>query len=200
MLGFASEEGNQYASRQVNIPASTVNAEAPPAKIAEKDFPDFENFEYPHLCFDGNNRPFTLKNGRYTNKGGGELDYARVKYADVTGDGKPEAMVILTIDTGGTAHPHCVFIFSLEDAATKRVKDLWDFETGDRADGGLRRIYGQDGSLIIERYVLESNWGSCCSKYFMREKYRWNGHKFQKEQDEKLDNPSRRADVEVEDQ
>lgn len=29
---------------------------------------------------------------------------------------------------------------------------IWDFDTGGRADGGLRQVYAEDGQLVIELY------------------------------------------------
>ena len=63
-----------------------------------------------------------------------------LNYGDVTGDGIEEAMMMLGIETRGSAIPEVVYIFGLEH---DRPKLVWSFETGDRADGGLRQVYAE---------------------------------------------------------
>ncbi len=100
-----------------------------------------------------------------------------IAYGDVTGDGVEEAMVVLSVGvTGGTARPHAVYIFTLEQ---KRPKVLWAFPTGDRADGGLRQVYAADGDLVVERYNSVGSKGDCCPTTFTRVRYQWQGNHFQ---------------------
>lgn len=66
---------------------------------------------------------------------------------------------------------------------------LWDFQTGYHADGGLRRIYGENGDLVLERFSPEEKSGDCCAKYYIKETYKWNKNVFEKQTEEKFLNP-----------
>jgi hypothetical protein len=152
---------------------------------------DFANFTFPRttgLKVSGGRKTFTLKDGRFpesTNEVG--MSLADVTYGDVTGDGVEEAMVNLGIHTGGSAMPNCLYIYTLDG---KRPRLLWAFETGDRADGGLRRIYAEDGQLVIELYGRGTRIGgrlygtedvsACCARSVTRTPYRWRGGKFRR--------------------
>jgi hypothetical protein len=111
-------------------------------------------------------------------------------YGDVTGDGMAEAMIVLYAERGGNESSQDVFIYTLQGG---RPKLLWKFATGDRADGGLKRIYADNGRLIIELYGVETKIGkdlygtnpvgvgSCCPKNFTRTTYRWMVNSFQQD-------------------
>ncbi|HST53749.1 MAG TPA: hypothetical protein VLJ61_17205 [Pyrinomonadaceae bacterium] len=132
---------------------------------------DFKNFTYP--------RWGRMKNGELQEKrssfgrlvGGGNL--ADVSYGDVTGDGKEEAIVFITLVSGGSALPGEVYIYTMRNA---RPRLLWNFSTGDRADGGLHGIYADKGKLVVElngpKRGIEPD---CCPKRFTRTRYAWRG-------------------------
>lgn len=153
-----------------------------------------------------------LRSGRYDHpdappdlvppKGGSRdcwnVTLVSTKYADVTQDGEEEAMIELYAELGGNSSYTDVFIYTLLHG---RPTLLWKFMTGDRADGGLRQIYSEDGELLIELYgvgtvvgrQLESNEdvGSCCPKHYTRSRYKWNGKSFKQDgKEEVLPNPS----------
>jgi hypothetical protein len=152
---------------------------------------DFANFTFPRttgLKVSGGRKTFTLKDGEFpesTNEVG--MSLADVTYGDVTGDGVEEAMVSLGVHTGGSAIPNCLYIYT---PGGKRLRLLWAFETGDRADGGLRRIYAEAGRLVIELYGRGTRIGgklygtedapACCAKSVTRTHYRWWGGKFRR--------------------
>lgn len=112
-----------------------------------------------------------------------------VKYFDVTGDGEDEAIVVLKVETGGSAIPQIVYVFTWRDG---RPDLLWPFRTGDRADGGLKDLRPANGDLVVElygqdRFVLgQTETGKitgdleqlCCPAYFTRSAYKWNGKNF----------------------
>jgi hypothetical protein len=110
------------------------------------------------------------------------VDVTPIEYGDVTGDGREEAMVVLYAEVGGTSNSNDVFIYTLKNA--KPVL-LWKFATGDRADGGLRRIYAENGQLVVELAGKNkiiggdlyapygTGTGTCCPTVFTRTKYRW---------------------------
>lgn len=111
------------------------------------------------------------------------------KFFDITGDGDDEAVVILKIETGGSAIPQIVHVFSWKDG---RPELIWPFRTGDRADGGLKNIYAEHGEFVVELYgqdrfllgeVETGRIGDdleqiCCPTHFTRSVYKWNGKNF----------------------
>lgn len=117
------------------------------------------------------------------------LSHVATKFFDVTGDGEDEAVIILKIETGGSAIPQIVHIFSWKDGKPELI---WPFRTGDRADGGLKNIYATGGDLVVElygqdRFLLgETETGRigddieqlCCPTHFTRTIYKWNGKNF----------------------
>jgi hypothetical protein len=114
---------------------------------------DFSNFTYPRtkdLTEPGKPQgSFVLMDGDLPDKPGQVgMSLHSIIYADVTGDGAEDAIVVLEVDTtNGTAIPHAVYLYTLRD---KQPQLLWAFDTGDRADGGLRNIYADQGDLVVE--------------------------------------------------
>lgn len=117
------------------------------------------------------------------------MTYVTTKYMDVTGDGQDEALVILKIETGGSAIPQIAYVFTWKDGKPELI---WPFRTGDRADGGLKDLRAENGELVIElygqdRFILGQSETSkitddreqlCCPTYFTRSSYKWNGKNF----------------------
>ena len=117
------------------------------------------------------------------------MSYVTTKYMDVTGDGQDEAVVILKIETAGSAIPQLVYVFEWKDGKPELI---WPFRTGDRADGGLKDVRAENGQLVVElfgqdRFVLgQTETGKitgdyeqlCCPSYFTRSVYKWNGKNF----------------------
>jgi hypothetical protein len=171
---------------------------------------DFKNYTYelPRGWQNPDGSPITLTDGRIAPVGGGlkdeltdeerteqkarrriGLSYVTTKYMDVTGDGEDEAIVILKIETGGSALPQVVYVFTWKDG---RAELIWPFRTGDRADGGLKDIRAENGELVIElygqdRFLLgQAETGKitgdevqlCCPTHFTRTYYKWNGDLF----------------------
>jgi hypothetical protein len=117
------------------------------------------------------------------------LSFVTVRYMDADADGEDEAVVILKIETGGTAIPQVVHIFKWRAGEPEL---LWMFRTGDRADGGLKDIRVESGLVVVElygqdRFILGSaETGKvtgdeeqlCCPIFFTRTAYKWNGNTF----------------------
>jgi hypothetical protein len=117
------------------------------------------------------------------------MSYVTTKFMDASADGQDDAVVILKIETGGAAIPQLVYVFEWKDNAPKL---LWNFRTGDRADGGLKDIRVENGEAVVElygqdRFILgQTETGKitgdeeqlCCPTFFTRTTYRWNGANF----------------------
>ncbi len=171
---------------------------------------DFTNYSYPlpHGWENPDGSDATLVNGRLQPVGveakGDMTDeekadakanrrigmtYVTCKYMDVTADGQDEALVILKIETGGSAIPQIVYVFTWKDGKPELI---WPFRTGDRADGGLKDLRADNGQLVVElygqdRFVLgqmetgkigDDREQLCCPTYFTRSSYKWNGKNF----------------------
>jgi len=186
---------------------------APPAQKKQITYPevnsireiDFANFTYPGSTFEGEYQDaypeevFTIHNGKYGDWRDG-LTLTSVSYGDVTGDSREEAIVNFSEDTDGSAAQNCVYIFTLED---RKPKLLWAFESGDRSEGGLRRVYAKRGELVVELFGKEATvghtsssefTGMCCPKSFTRSRYRWIDGEFQEQDDiEVLPNPAAKS-------
>lgn len=117
------------------------------------------------------------------------MSFVTVKYMDLTGDGVDEAIVVLKVETGGSAVPLLVYVFIWKDGKPELI---WPFRTGDRADGGLKDLRAENGELVVElygqdRFLLgQTETGKitgdleqlCCPTYFTRSFYKWNGKNF----------------------
>jgi hypothetical protein len=153
---------------------------------------DFRNHSYPlpRGWVDPDGDEAVLSNGerKMTEEKIG-LSFVTVKYFDVTGDGRDEALVILKIVTAGSAIPQIAYIYDWKD---EKPELIWYFRTGDRADGGLKdvrpdneelivELYGQDRFLIGEVETLKVTGDIeqlCCPTYYTRTRYKWNGKNF----------------------
>jgi len=157
---------------------------------------DFDNISYPNFP------DYSDPNGRkkkYVTLKPGEGGPNFINYGDITGDGDEDAMVAMGIDNHGSAIPDYVYIFTMD---TGKPKIIWDFETGDRADGGLRNVYADNGKLVIELFgkdrviggqLYRGDEGLCCPSSFTRTRYKWTGNRFEEISKEVLENPSRDA-------
>ena len=177
-------------------PSNTALTPSPSPPVSSIRAVDFDNISYPNFpdYSDPNGREkkyITLKPG----EGGPNF----LNYGDITGDGIEEAMVALGIDNRGSAIPDYVYIFAVENGKPKLI---WDFESGDRADGGLRNVYADNGQLVIELFgkdrviggqLYKGDEGLCCPNTFTRTRYRWTGKRFEEIRREILENPSRDA-------
>jgi hypothetical protein len=99
-----------------------------------------------------------------------------VQYADVTGEGKEDAIVVLLYRTGGTQNTHYVYIYSFDAGKPNLLAYCY---TGSRGYSGLYKVYGEPGTLIFELLDPAKMEGECCSSGFVRTRYRWDGSRFE---------------------
>ncbi len=162
---------------------------------------DFANFTYQAKPI-YSEKNFRLRDGRYKGRLRGVYDIpypislVGVVYGDVTGDGSEDAVVVLYESVKGSAIPYYVYVYTLEGG---KPRFLWSFATGDRGDGGLRKVYAENSEFVVELYgkntgigdiANKEETGACCPKSFTRIRYRWRGGRFrQKGSREVLPNP-----------
>jgi hypothetical protein len=165
---------------------------------------EFKNFSYPlsgpllghdELKWLGNpkdgysqQKPIHLVNGEELEKSLSSIseghEYATyagfalqsVEFADVTGEGIEDAIVVLKYFTGGTQKTHYVYIYSFADGKPKLLAYC---HTGDRAYSGLLKVYGEHGKLVFELSDPKKMLGDCCSSGFVRTRYRWHEDHFE---------------------
>ncbi|MCB1023252.1 MAG: hypothetical protein KDB79_02610 [Acidobacteria bacterium] len=195
------EQLNPSSKKSTNIeqpkPAiSPLQAEILDDKNSKTESPigqyDFRNstFPLPRGWEDIDSKEVTLVNGiREMTEDKIGMAYVTTKYFDVTGDGVDEAFVILKVSTGSITIPQIVYIYDWKDDEPNL---LWYFRTGDRSDGGLKRIGMEDGKLLIElfgrdRYIFtQMETGKiigdeerlCCPTHFTRTLYKHEGNNF----------------------
>ncbi len=198
---------SQQPSPQVSAsPAPRAEVEPSPTPNSPIRSIDFANFTYPAKpIYSKGDMSFAVQNGRYEGRHRGVFDIpypvslAYLSYGDVTGDEAEEAMVVFFENVKGSAIPYYVYVYTLKKGPPKL---LWSFETGERADGGLRQVYAENGELVIELYgkgkiiggdlYAEDGMtgGDCCPTHFTRARYQWQGNRFrQKGKEEILSNP-----------
>lgn len=168
-------------------PTPTTNENTAISKIDFKNFTYAGPDDYPEtfILEDGKQGYVPDKEGRI------EEGYSlqEVAFSDLTGDGVEEAIITISIQTGGSAVPHLVFVYMLEN---NKPQMLWRFVTGDRAEGGLKDIYGDNGKLVVELFgetrFVNGNWvsdipsgkfkGLCCPTLYTKTRFKWNGKQF----------------------
>lgn len=178
---FAGQEAEQNGIRQV----------------------DFKNFNYPwypsYLKPPQGKRQISLRGGKFEIERDEQqgidnlvLELQDVSYVDLANDGKEEAIVTVGGISIFNKFVDSIFIYAFERNVPLL---LWNHETGDRADGGLRRISVQNGMLSVEQYVRsEGDGGLCCPTKFVRTDYTWNGNRFEKIKSETLPNDHKNAE------
>ena len=98
-----------------------------------------------------------------------------VTYGDLDGDGVEEAVVALNYSTGGTANWDYLYVYKLENGQTILLARM---EAGSRGYGGLVKASVRDRLLIVDFADAERRVGDCCSKGYIRVRYRWQKGRF----------------------
>lgn len=189
-----ANQTNNYTSKVPNLQSELLAQ-----KNTKTDSPlgtfDFKNYSYPFPrgWHDTDSKEFILENGkRPISKEKTGISFVTTLFGDATGDGEDEAFVILKIETGGSAVPQIVYVFSWKD---NQPELIWNFRTGDRADGGLKNIWAENGSVVIElygqdRYILGDSETLKITgdeeqisfpTHFTKTRYKWNGSGFRLE-------------------
>jgi hypothetical protein len=190
---------NNIGSPLAQAPA-TPSLNSPSSPIRKVDFKNFTYPWYPTGYVPPNGRRrIRLQSGEMKVEAVKNTDrvwasLANVSYADLTGDGKEEAIVTVTTNFDPNGSVACIFVYTLRG---NEPKLLWSHETGDRANGGLRNLRVEGFDLVVEQYDIkfdsakgryEEGTALCCPKRFIRSHYRWDGEHFEKSKSETLPN------------
>jgi hypothetical protein len=94
-------------------------------------------------------------------------------YGDVDGDGREDAIVMISNNGGGSGRLDEARVFAMR---CDRVVQIATITGGDRADGGLVEVSTVPHGLLVERNVLGPDDAACCATSTAIEYWRWNGH------------------------
>ena len=137
--------------------ASSIHLSVTPANIAD-DFHgiDFKNRSYPYRFSWGKRINVPLKNGRYEYDfriERGWFDMSNVYVTDLTNDGRPEAIVMLSHVACGVSCDGGSALFYIYSFDNHRLNLLWQYETGDLAYGcGLKSFTAKRGTITLELF------------------------------------------------
>lgn len=192
-MGFSCTAGSVTSNQSKSQIVKSVENNSPnssPSPQLEKSIRalDFANFNYPP-CISSEDR--ILPRSKDIILRGGELEVgdlrkgeepinislSNVSYYDLTGDAQEEAIISLTY----LLYPHgstiCTYIYALEGSNPKL---LWKRGFGSAAFGGLRKLWVENGILLVKEYIHSDSEPYCCPKKFLRLSYKWDGKRFQK--------------------
>jgi hypothetical protein len=179
-------------AENVNTPAKLDASNIEPREIKlNQDIRliDFNNFTYNWfpknetvfkkriVLRDGANKKVHLEGKRHGPLG---EDYqeqlVNVSYADLTGDGKEEAVVTVGVSFYRWL-PMCIYVFSEKN---KKAVQIWKYETStyDNTDLEFRGLRIEDGDLVIEEFKIGTA-AACCAESVVRKTLAWNGKTFE---------------------
>jgi hypothetical protein len=108
----------------------------------------------------------------------GEVDPERVIYADLTGDGIEEAVVV--IGSGGAFADLGVAVYRLDDEGWARKVFLRKF---------IGAVEVREGTLVIREPVFARGEGVCCPSMVHETAYEWRERRFEQVSEETVPNP-----------
>lgn len=95
----------------------------------------------------------------------------QIAFGDVDGDGREEALLVVSSNLGGAGTMICGYVFGLENGAPVLRATI---EGGDRGDGGIESMKVQNGLVLVRRFGDENS-GACCPNRIEVEKWAWTG-------------------------
>jgi hypothetical protein len=150
--------------------AFSINAQTDIRKV------DFKNFTYDVDIFEKKEK-LKLKNGEFDRNTEEDKLYfviTDVVYGDLNGDGKEEAVVTTSMNTGGTGNFSSGIIFTMKNG---KPFILTEFEGGDRAYGGIRSVKIDKGVFILQQNDVGEAGGACCPEFSVTTMFELKGGK-----------------------
>jgi hypothetical protein len=180
--------GNTYSEQK-----QITNQSDKTAKYQDNSI-DFSNFSFPPSQ---GWAKIKLVNGQQEARKSGSGKANSMGYSlvsEVNGDcsaNKHCSIAVLSVQTGGSAIIHLVYIF---DTSEVKPELIWLFESGDRADGGLRNVYLENSNLVLETYESENAKGDCCPQSYKSTIYQLEQKVFKAiDESSKIPNPNKNA-------
>lgn len=140
---------------------------------------EFKNFTYPAFCASEDTHDVTVKDGEFSSEkqDDGYVDrflfkVIDVAFGDLNSDRSTEAIVLTVCNTGGTGNFSEGFIYTLRSGSPVLLARI---PGGDRADGGLRRAFVENGLLVVDSNDPGENGGACCPQFIVTTRYRLSG-------------------------
>lgn len=144
---------------------------ASPAYRTLRDI-DFENYTYRYA-----DQEFQVEGGRYESAEDDasieSLDVINIKFGPLTQTQQENVVVLTRYNGGGTGLFDTLHVFKLSKGRPVLVDVL---EAGDRASGGIKSFYIENGALYVTSYDGEQNACNTCYDYERTTGYKWNGH------------------------
>ncbi len=190
---FSACQKNEVENNPLSFtqPLQIVSPTETPTSVSNIRKVDFKNFTFPWTdgLTSNNERTFIIEAGeRKIKKDDIGVSLRSNEYGDITGDNDEDAILIFSVETGGSACPSMVHIYKIEH---KMPKMIWHFDTGDRAEGGFKQAYAENGNLVIETFgdnkFENDKWdfrmgkkfgGYCCPTTYTKIIFKWNKKKF----------------------
>ena len=156
------------------------------AAIAQTDIRDvdFKNFTYSAYCIGAKPQKITVKDGAFYEEKQEEgyvdrfsFDIREIKYGDLNGDRRDEAIILSSCNTGGTGNFSEGYVYSIRAGKPALIGRI---AGGDRAYGGLRSTRVDRGFLFVESNDVGEEGGACCPQYIITTQYKLVAGKLQK--------------------
>jgi hypothetical protein len=173
------EDTNVAPATNEKVGTASTDKDSPIKKV------DFKNFEYPIMndAKDGKEEKLVLKEGMIekTDKTPG-AKIGKVQYADLTNDGKEEAIIDVNLEKSEKENVNMVYVYTLDN---EKPKLLWSFDAS--GDSGLKAISADKGNLVVELFgdtkFVEGKWKTAeakedAKKQFTKTLLKWNGKEF----------------------
>ena len=186
------EQRVQPAEPPPTPPAPPAPPQPPSEPIQTVDFANFTfpwpSRQTPHV----GERTFRLENGTRPGALGPDGQprlwsafLNEVELADLTADGKAEAIVGLYLLPDARSTVHGYYVYTLKG---RRPHLLWSFIAKDRGEGALRRVYNENGEVVVELLgadqeiapTVPPNFDRAPTQpaQFTRLRFRWDGDEF----------------------
>jgi hypothetical protein len=144
---------------------------------------DFRNFTYAAQCAEETDLDdgIPVRDGKYVREsadGNFSFGIFSISYGDLTGDGRDEAAIAASCNTGGTGQFSEGMVFAMHEGKPVIIGRV---DGGDRAFGGLASLGIEEGQLVVERYATDDDGPACCPKYIDTVHLRWQDGRLQEE-------------------